>query len=265
VDAPPSLAVAWGVHPNRKGNAELSSGGAMSLVARMADPNPEVRDEALIFLSLEKEPTDQEFAALGERLQDDSQRIRERAAETLRFGGLGKWNMDRIPSVIPVEVLLAALADRSSKVRENVLRVLEFYPEDERVSSTARTLLSDPIGLVRVRAAFVLWVHLQDLPLIQPVVEEAIRSGDRDAVVDGCQLLTEFGPAAGDVVPLVWEYLRHPDGMVRLNAASALLKCCRDKQVLAEAATILETDGWDIPDGGLVGYAASKLRRAAEA
>jgi hypothetical protein len=126
--------------------------------------------------------------------------------------------------------------------------------------------LDDPVCLVRVRAAAVLWAQTGDQVAVRPVVDAAIRSGDRNGIVYGCQLLMEFGPAAGDVVPLLWDYIRHPDVGVRGNAAYAVFKCCRDKRVLAEAAALLEASfaGSPEPDA-MLRYAAHKLRKASEA
>jgi hypothetical protein len=94
-----------------------------------------------------------------------------------------------------------------------------------------------------------------------------LASGEPNAVIFGCHLLGDLGPAAGDIVPLVWEYLRHPDELVRGNAGFALFKCCVDKRALAEAAEILEPT--PTPGDGLgittCRYAAHKLRQAAQA
>jgi HEAT repeat protein len=238
----------------------------MSLIDRLADSDPEVREDALISLSVKVEPTDQELRALAALLRDDSQRIREEAARTLQGGAMIDWGTDRVASVLPAELLLPALGDRSAEVRQHVLWVLRHYPADDRIRAAARALLGDPICVIRVRAAAVLWALTRDQAAVRPVVDAAICSGDRDGVVYGCQLLMEFGPAAGDVVPLVWGYLRHPDAGVRVNAAYALFKCCRDKQVLAEAAAILEASLADAraPDP-LLRYVAYKLRQAAAA
>jgi hypothetical protein len=79
-----------------------------------------------------------------------------------------------------------------------------------------------------------------------------------------CHLLMELGIAAGDIVPLVWGLLQHPDGVVRGNAAFALYKCCPDKQVLGKAAGLLQADTGNGLSDALIQYAAHKLRKSAE-
>jgi hypothetical protein len=80
---------------------------------------------------------------------------------------------------------------------------------------------------------------------VRDVVEAAIRTGDRDAVVFGCQVLAEMGPAAGDVARLVWDYLEHENAAIRANTALALLRCCTDKRVLAQARARRAADTGD--------------------
>jgi HEAT repeat protein len=235
----------------------------MSLIAALTDPNPEMRELALIHLSAKKEPSDEELRALADRLRDDSQRIRELAAET--FGGAQfSWGVERVLRGLPAELLLPALADRSAKVRERTLWLLRYYPPNDSIRSAVMVLLADPICLVRVRAAAVLWEQARDLDALLPVVVAAVCSGDQDGVLFGCQLLMAFGPAAGDIVPLVWSYLRHPDGMVRANAAYALFKCCSDRRVLAEAAEQLEAGSADGLADAFIKFAAHQLRKAAK-
>src|SRR5262249_53777770 len=105
-------------------------------------------------------------------------------------------------------------------------------------------LFNDPVPLVRVNAAGAWWGRTGEAKRARDL-EEAIRTGDRDAAVFGCQLLAEMGPAAGDVVPLLWPYLGHDDRYVRTNAASALSRCCTDRRVLAEARSRLISDTGD--------------------
>lgn len=237
----------------------------MSLVAKLTHPNPNVREVALGLVSVKHEPTDEELCALAELLRDDSEHLRELAAAALQGGAMVYWPTERVVSVLPAELLLPALGDRSSDVRENVLWVLQHYPTDDRIRSVATDLLRDPVCLVRIRAAAVLWAQTRDQALIRPVVDEAIRSGDRDSMVSGCHLLTQFGAGVGDVVALVWDALRHPDATVRGNAGYALFKCCADKRVLAEGATLLEASFADSPEpDAMLQYAAHKLRKASE-
>jgi hypothetical protein len=128
------------------------------------------------------------------------------------------------------------------------------------------TLADHPEAIVRLYVAGIRWTEDGDVPAARAAAVEAIRSGEAHPVCMGCQLLMQLGPAAGDVVPLIWDYLRHPDGMVRGNAGYVLLKCCPDTRVLADAAAVLETDpGGDDLAGALIRYAAHKLRKAAEA
>ncbi|MFO0925463.1 MAG: hypothetical protein U0736_00260 [Gemmataceae bacterium] len=237
----------------------------MSLVDRLRHANPKVREVALVNLSCKTEPTDQEFLALADLLQDDSPLIRELAAQTLEHGAVVRWRPEQIISAIPGDRLLPALGDGSSAMRQIVLRVLRPYPVDGRIRAAAMRLLDDPVCVVRICAAAVVWAQTQDQSAIRPVVDAAIRSGDRWAVRYGCGLVMEFGPAAGDVAPLVWDYLRDPDAALRLNAGYAVLKCCLDKQVLAAAAALLEStlrSGAD--DEAIIRFTIRKLRRAAE-
>jgi vesicle coat complex subunit len=237
----------------------------MSLIARLTHPNPETREDALIVLSVKERPSDEELRALADRLHDDSRRIREAAAQALHDGAMFLWGFERVTSALPAGSLLPALADRSAKVRENVLRVLSHCAADERIRSAAEALLGDPALLVRVSAAAVLWAQARDLAGTLPAVEAALRSGERQAVIYACHLLVGLGQAAGEVVPLLWGHLRHPDGVVRGNAAYALLKCCADKRLLAEAAALVLADAGDAASDALVRFAAHKLRKAAGA
>ena len=147
--------------------------------------------------------------------------------------------------------------------RDKWLRVLRSRRPEPPSASDIPPLLDDPDPLVRVCAAALLWDPAAEPERVRAATDAAVRSGDRDAVVYGCHLLQEAGPAAGDIVPLVWGYLRHPDGGVRANAAYALFKCCRDKAVLAEAAAQLTDDTGDTLHDATIRYAAHKLRQAA--
>src|SRR4051794_18940110 len=99
--------------------------------------------------------------------------------------------------------------------RDKWLRVLQSRRPGPPNASDVPRLLDDPDPLVRVCAAALLWDPAAEPVRVRAVVDDAVRSDDRDAVVYGCHLLMEAGSAAGDVVPLVWGYLRHPDGGVR--------------------------------------------------
>jgi hypothetical protein len=129
-------------------------------------------------------------------------------------------------------------------------------------------LVEHPDSVIRVLAAGVVWGRTggRQPALVLPHIEVAIRSGDLSGLVFGCQLLSEMGPSAGDIVPLVWALLRHSDWGVRLNAACAICKCCRDRRVLDETAALIEAE---ISTGGGLANAAfrsvaERLRRAAE-
>src|SRR5438132_468089 len=113
------------------------------------------------------------------------------------------------------------------------------------VPADLSALFDDPVPLVRVYAAGAWWGRTGEAKRVRDVVEKAIRTSDRDAIVFGFQVLAELGPAAGDIVPLVWEYLEHEDAAVRLNAASTISSCCTDKRVLAEARARLVADTGD--------------------
>ena len=94
----------------------------------------------------------------------------------------------------------------------------------------------------------------------------AIQSGEALEVCMGCQLLMQLGATAGDVRPLVWDYLRHPDGMVRGNAGGVLLECCPDTRIWADAAAVLEAEPTgDNLAGAFIRYAVHRLRKAVEA
>jgi HEAT repeat protein len=236
----------------------------MSLVPDLTHPNPRVRKDALIYLSCEKSPTDEELLALAHLLRDEWEDIRERAAQILKYDGTSSWGIERTASVLPAELLLPALEDRSAEVRQLILSVLSDYPEeDNRVLSAATGLLQDPSPLVRIRAAEVLWVWSQDAVSLRPIVHEAIRSGEKFAVVYGCRLLLDFGPPAGDIVPLVWDYLQHPDSLIRRDVAYLLFKLCSDKHILFEAADLLAaTLGNDPELDAYLRYPIDLLRRA---
>jgi hypothetical protein len=120
-------------------------------------------------------------------------------------------------------------------------------------------LFDDPVPLVRVSAAGAWWGRTGEAKQVRDVVEAAIRTGDRDAVVFGCQVLGEMGPAAGDVVALVWDYLEHENAAIRLNAASALLRCCNEKRVLAQARARLAADTGDRLFDAAIAFVAHKM------
>ena len=84
------------------------------------------------------------------------------------------------------------------------------------------TLADHPEAIVRLYVAGIRWTEDGDVPAARAAAVEAIRSGEAHPVCMGCQLLMQLGPAADDVLPLVWDYLRHPSGMVRGNAGFVL-------------------------------------------
>jgi hypothetical protein len=149
--------------------------------------------------------------------------------------------------------------------RQKWLDALRSFRRGRPLPPDLSTLVDDPAPVVRLCAAGVRWAEGGEVPLARWAAAEAIRSGERDAVIYGCHLLMELGPAAGDIAPLVWEHLRHPDATVRGNAAYAVFKCCRDRRVLAEAAELVAGTTGDRLGDALVGYAAHKLRQAADA
>ena len=123
------------------------------------------------------------------------------------------------------------------------------------------SLLGHPDLTVRVLVAGIIWTRTGGRQSAEalPVIAEAIRAGGPSRIL-GCQLLAEMGPTAGDIVPLVRGLLHEPEPGVRLAAAFALLKCCPDKPVLAEAQQCLAGD-----DDPVARYVASKLQTAVEA
>jgi hypothetical protein len=125
-------------------------------------------------------------------------------------------------------------------------------------------LFNDPVPLVRVNAAGAWWGRTGEAKRARDVVGEAIRTGDRDAVIFGCQLLAEMGPTAGDVVALLWPYLGHDDRYVRLNAAGALCDCCTDRRVLIEARSRLITDTGDRLVDACMRYIAARMQKRIE-
>jgi hypothetical protein len=122
--------------------------------------------------------------------------------------------------------------------------------------------LEHPDPAVRVLAAGVVWGRTggRQPELVLPYVATGIRSGTRWGVVYGCQLLSEVGRAAGDIVPLVWHLLSSTESAVRFNAAFALLKCCPNKRVLTETRQLLEGD-----EDYVARYVAAQLQAAIEA
>ncbi len=126
-------------------------------------------------------------------------------------------------------------------------------------------LFADSVPLVRVNAAGAWWGRTGEAKRVRDVLEAAIRTGDRDAVVFGCQVLAEMGPAAGDVVPLLWSYLGHDDKYVRMNAASAISCCCLDKRVLAKARSSLITDTGDQLIDAITAMIAKRMQKVIEA
>ncbi len=152
--------------------------------------------------------------------------------------------------------------------RQDWVRGLRSSLGDGPLPDDWSTLADHPKAIVRLYVAGLRWAEDGDAPAARAAAAEAIQSGESHPMCMGCQLLMHLGPAAGDVVPLVWGHLRHPDGMVRGNAGYALLKCCPEARVLAEAAAVLEANadtGGDRLAGALVRYAAHKLRQAADA
>jgi hypothetical protein len=159
-----------------------------------------------------------------------------------------------------------ALSHRESAyIRRKWLDSLRVYRRDEAIPADLSALADDPSPVVRLCVVGVRLAETGDVALARLAAAEAIRSGERDAVICGCRLLADLGPAAGDIVPLVWQYLRHPDDMVGGNAGFALLKCCMERRVLAEAAGLLEPGPGEGLGIATRRYVAHKLRQAAEA
>jgi hypothetical protein len=92
---------------------------------------------------------------------------------------------------VPVDMLLLAAPDRSAEVREGVLCLLKSYPRDERIPLAVQHLCNDAGARIRICAAGVLWAQRGEYTPIRGLIEEAIRSGERDVIVLGCQLLAE--------------------------------------------------------------------------
>lgn len=127
-------------------------------------------------------------------------------------------------------------------------------------------LADHPKAVVRLYVAGIRWTEDGDVPAARAAAITAIQSGETHEVCMGCQLLSQLGATAGDVRSLVWDSLRHPDGLVRGNAGHVLLKCCPDTRVWADAAAMLEAQPTeDNLAGALVRFIAHKLRKAVEA
>jgi hypothetical protein len=152
-----------------------------------------------------------------------------------------------------------------AKSRQKWLDALRSFHRGKALPTDLATLVDDPRPIIRLCAAGLRWAEGGEPAFARAAAAESIQSGQRDAVIYACHLLMELGPAAGDIVPLLWEYLQHPDAIIRGNAAYAVFKCCRDTRVLAEAAELVEGKTGDSLGDALVGYAAEKLRKAAGA
>jgi hypothetical protein len=144
----------------------------------------------------------------------------------------------------------------------NWLKLLRSHLGIGEVSIDLPAALEHPDPVIRVLAAGVVWGRTggRQPELVLPHIATAIRSGERWGKVFGCQLLAQLGRSAGDIVPLVWDLLADTESGVRFNAAFALLKCCPDKRVLAQARQFLDGDA-----DYATQYVAAKLQAAIEA
>jgi hypothetical protein len=144
-----------------------------------------------------------------------------------------------------------------------LLRVLRSSLRGAALPADIATLADHPDEMIRLYVVGIRWTEDGDVPATRAAALEALRSSEAYAVSMGCQLLMQLGPAAGDVVPLVWDHLRHPKGFVRGNAGNVLLQCCPDTRILAEAAGVLEAEpGGEGLEGAIVRYVAHRLRKA---
>jgi hypothetical protein len=129
------------------------------------------------------------------------------------------------------------------------------------------TALEHPDPATRVLAAGVAWERTggRQPELALPIIATALQSGEHWAVVQGCRLLGDLGPAGEDLVPLVWPYLDHDDKYLRMHAASALSECCTDRRVLAEVRSRLVTHTGDQVIDAITAMTVEMIRKAIEA
>jgi hypothetical protein len=149
--------------------------------------------------------------------------------------------------------------------RQDWFRALRSSLGGAPLPANVLVLADHPKAVVRLYVAGIRWTEDGDVPAARAAAITAIQSGEAHEVCMGCQLLTQLGATAGDVRPLVWDYLRHPNWLVRGNAGYVLLKCCPDARVWAEAAAVLEAESTgDNLDGAFIRYAVHRLRKAVE-
>ena len=143
-------------------------------------------------------------------------------------------------------LLLAALADRSRKVRALVAEALAQRDRFDFVPCYVRDLGHDRWGY----AAGELLGRLGGAHAVAPLAE-ALEGGDSRVGQDAMWALEQIGPAA---LPALEIAVRHPEKQVRYKAIYALADI-RDPRSADALAPLLEDTGW----GGLSTAAAMSL------
>src|SRR5688572_30099569 len=83
---------------------------------------------------------------------------------------------------------------RMAGSRQKWLDALRSFRGRKPLPADLSTLVDDPRPIIRLCAAGIRWAEGGEPAFAQAAAAEAIRSGERDAVIYGCHLLMELGP-----------------------------------------------------------------------
>jgi len=146
--------------------------------------------------------------------------------------GFGQYASTAAVQIGPAAVpsLVEALDDRDIEVRGTAILTLRLIGRDARqaVPGLQRVLRRAEVA-ERLRAASALWHIERDRAMIRLIIDtaregEGLARGDTDLSTRYAALyaLEDIGPPAKDAVPLLLDYLKSDNGLVRSRAARVL-------------------------------------------
>ena len=154
------------------------------LVEAQNNPNPQVRELAVVALAELPVPAAKRVAALAKGLRDASARVRRRAARAL-----GDFGVQAIPAVV---ALTAGLKDSDTSVRRDCAGTLgRLGPAAVPAASGLVALLTEPETRSRVVAATALKRVGRGAV---PALLDALRYGDSDFHLRCASILSHLAP-----------------------------------------------------------------------
>jgi len=220
-----------------------------ALVAKIQDPRPEIRLEAILALAAIEEAARPAIPKIAAALRNED----TRQAATYALGRIGQ-----IPTEIEATVRANANSDDKILGITSLWAVARVHPEDKQIrrAATKRLIerLKDGDPLVRAAAAHALSALPPAPEITVPIWEKALQDADETTVRNALNALATLGPPA---VPRLIDALKHeklrinvvyvlgqigPDAALATPALAKLLGD-KDERVAQEAALSLAKIG----------------------